>query len=103
MQTYRQGDVLIVRISAAPTDAQPIKPGPRGYVLAEGEVTGHAHTIAAGPNVRANTLAGQLFLRVAGDVVVTHEEHTWITLPPGDYQVVRQVEYTPQELRRVMD
>lgn len=103
IQTWRQGDILIVRIGEIPADAKPIDPGARGYVLAEGEVTGHAHAIAASPDVQAMSLEGQLFLRCAAPVNVTHEEHDWVTLPEGDYRVIQQVEYTPAELRRVLD
>lgn len=102
MKIYRQGDVMIVS-GKIPDGAQPVKPTARGYVLAEGEVTGHAHVIEATPLVEAKSMAGQLFLRVGGDVQVRHEEHAWITLPAGEYQVIKQVEYTPRELVRVRD
>jgi len=90
MRVYRQGDVLIVR-SSIPADAAPAQPTARGYVLAEGEATGHAHTIEATPNVQALCLADALFLRVSAPVKVWHQEHAPILLPEGDYQVVRQV------------
>jgi hypothetical protein len=32
-----------------------------------------------------------------------HEEHAPFTLPPGDYYVTYQREYSPEELRRVLD
>ncbi len=37
-----------------------------------------------------------LYLRVGkSGVRIVHEEHTPITLPAGDYEVIRQREYTP--------
>lgn len=46
---------------------------------------------------------GERFLEVTEPVHLTHEEHTAHAILPGIYQVPRQVEYTPQELRRVAD
>ena len=47
----------------------------------------------------------RMFLRVLEEagVEVTHEEHATLTIPPGDYEVKRQREYTPEEIRRVAD
>lgn len=104
MKTYRQGDVLIIKIEEMPAEAKPIAPGPRGYVLAEGESTGHAHAITRDDNIAVYGLADQLFISVIGaPATVTHEEHRWIVLPEGNYKIVRQAEYTPTELRRIMD
>jgi hypothetical protein len=45
-----------------------------------------------------------LFLRVTGDTAtVTHEEHRSIALKTGVYRVWIQREYSPQEIRRVLD
>jgi len=50
-KTYRQGDVLLIRVDALPTGLREI-PRDRGrVVLAYGETTGHAHAIEA-PSVR---------------------------------------------------
>ena len=43
--TYQQGDVLIQKVGELPADLETMRKGKRGYVLAEGEVTGHAHRI----------------------------------------------------------
>lgn len=102
-KTFRQGDILIVAVAGIPEGAKPVIPGPRGYVLAEGEATGHAHIIEPSSAVKMQSLAEQLFLQVAEPVTVTHEEHGWIMLPEGNYKVVRQVEYSPEELRQVTD
>ena len=97
---YAQGDVLIERVDAAPEDGTPIARDPDGaVVLARGEITGHRHAIYGSPNVamfRDDALARAMpnlyigNLKIVGDgVVVKHEEHAPIDLPPGDY-VVRQ-------------
>lgn len=42
----RQGDVLLVPVKALPNDCKPMQPeNGRRFVLAHGEVTGHAHAI----------------------------------------------------------
>ncbi len=106
MQIFRQGDVLCVRIAKRPAKLEPIAPSERGVVLAEGEATGHAHRIKSeraalfrDPKLMA------MFLHVSGDapVALEHDEHTTIELPPGDYEVIRQVEYHPEAIRQVAD
>lgn len=103
---YRQGDVFLVAIDTIPAGAKPVKKDARGVVLAEGEATGHHHRI--GPKFRSATKlehAEGTFLRVTGGdvVMLTHEEHAPITIPPGNYRVRIQREYTPDEVRRVED
>lgn len=104
---YRQGDVLIRRVAGIP-DSTKVVPRDNGrIVLAYGEVTGHAHAIAA-PPTEATLLTDEQearFLRLVSSVDVVHEEHATITLPPGDYQVVRQREYTAADMepRQVAD
>lgn len=95
---YRQGDLLIV---AAPNPtrgkhARPITDG----VIQEGEATGHAHRLANG---EAWVDAGNTFITSTGSAVLTHDEHDTITLPEGNYRVIRQREYTPEGERVVRD
>jgi hypothetical protein len=107
----RQGDVSIFACPI-PKDATPKKVEGR-LVLAHGEVTGHAHafdvaTIEAG-DVEAYEKDGVLYLRVINPSDLKHEEHATHTLPPGEYRVgfdkdtPTQREYTPEEIRRVLD
>lgn len=98
---FRQGDVLVRRIDKIPAKAQPRARKGR-IVLAEGEVTGHAHAIVE-PEALLYDLGDELFLHADGTVTLRHEEHAPISLPPGDYQVVRQREYTPEAFRNVAD
>lgn len=106
MNIFRQGDVLIRTISSIPAGANDVTPNDR-IVLAYGEVTGHAHAIAPG-EAREFSLADaantvRRFLSVVGEATVRHEEHAPIPLPPGFYEIVQQVEYTPEAIRNVAD
>lgn len=107
-QLYRQGDVLFSRISALPAGtAVKRKDGAAAY----GEVTGHSHSLAAEHRATAEVLEieGNLFVHVSADGVhikgatFVHEEHGPITLPPGDYAITIQREYSPEEIRSVAD
>lgn len=103
---FRQGDVLIVPASEIPAAAVPVKRVHRAVVLAEGEVTGHAHRIIAeGAELFEIEGLEDRFLRVLteGGVDLVHEEHGIITLPVGDYVVRRQREYTPERNVQVLD
>ena len=99
-QTWRQGDVFIIATGKLSADLRPRPP-----VLAEGEVTGHAHRLKAG--TRAQVLAdadGGLFLDVEdAEATILHEEHGPVTVPHGGYIVRIQREYHPKEIRRVID
>lgn len=100
----RQGDVFVQRIPAIPKGAKPIKRD-GDVILAHGEVTGHAHRIAA-PLDAVDVLAEaeRIILRVHEAVTVRHEEHGPIVLEPGIYESYIQREYDPLEAeRRVVD
>jgi hypothetical protein len=76
----------------------------RNKTLAEGEVTGHAHTATAQD---AEVLGSGVdrALDAPSGTSVTHQEHETITLPPGQYDITRQREIAPdtEEARRVAD
>jgi hypothetical protein len=98
-------------------------------ILAHGEVTGHAHEVIADPAVGGLPSAqyfeepgsGRRILMIDGPHVLRHEEHGAITLDPaapaqvrqgdvllhpiapGVYDVIRQSEYDPSEVRQVLD
>lgn len=103
---YRQGDVLIERIGSLPKNRKPVAREHGKVVLAHGEVTGHAHAIAD-KHVTQTASAdhpGVTFLEVREAVAaLKHEEHSTIELPPGEYRVTRQREYSPEEIRNVAD
>jgi hypothetical protein len=104
--TYRQGDVFIRKVQAReiPADFSKEKLDKGRVVLAYGEVTGHAHAIhdSAALWRKAGDVAFGL-LEVTKKTTLRHEEHAPIQLDPGMYEVVRQREYTPEEIRFVAD
>lgn len=101
-KTYRQGDVLFRKVQRIPSGG---KKRISGHIL-EGEATGHIHRLAEDDLAQAEVLEfaeGKLFISAEGGVSIIHEEHAPITLPPGNYEVVRQREYSPEEIRNVAD
>ena|SRR5579884_3535791 len=97
---YRHGDVLVAAVDAIPTDAVK-RPH---LVLAEGELTGHAHRIAEPGSAELFQHGSEMFLHVrTSTATLMHEEHGPITLPTGNYRIWRQREYTPREIRVVRD
>jgi hypothetical protein len=96
---YQQGDVLIKTISE-------IKGKKVNHLcLAEGELTGHAHTITKG-KAELYDHEGTLFLRVNSESAeITHQEHKTIVLPKGDYQIdkVKEYDHFAEEAKRVQD
>lgn len=100
-KTYRQGDVLIIPVDSIPQGKKQTK----RIRLANGEVTGHHHSIfdqgAVGYADDEESLTE--FLDVSTPVELEHQEHDTITIGPGKYRSVIQSEYTPQEIRRVAD
>lgn len=103
MKILRQGDVLLVKVDSLPK-ATPANLEKNDIILAHGEVTGHKHQIAK-PEQKAKlwNAGAERFLQVMETVALTHEEHSTITINPGVYRVAIQVEYQPDELRRVAD
>lgn len=103
-QQFQQGDVLIERVESVPHEATPVQPGQRGHVLAEGEATGHAHTVPAA-HATMTRLGAKLFLTVTAPTVITHEEHKPVSLEPGIWEIgrVREWDYLAQMARTVAD
>lgn len=103
----QQGDVII-RSAAIPAGAKKVCRTRRGYVLAEGEATGHAHVIEETEGVEMYEFDGVLYLSVATPAVVTHEEHKGLALARGTYRVGFVREYDPwaeeaDRVRRLAD
>ncbi len=101
MKTYRQGDVLIRQVAAIPAASQLGTPDAQNkIVLALGEATGHHHRIenvkvGEHESARIFSFGAERFLQVMESVALRHEEHSTIQLPPGNYQIAIQIEYTP--------
>lgn len=102
MFLYRQGDVLLIPISNLPQGLTPIDPVEGRLILAEGEVTGHAHAILES-DARLYTDGTDQFLALPSGGCLLHEEHTPHALPPGFYRQVTQRQYTPEENPIVTD
>ena len=102
----RQGDVLMVPVAKLPAKLESVKRERGRLILAHGEATGHAHAIKdkRAALFRDPKLAA-LFMHVSGDTAVEleHDEHDTIEVPPGNYQVIRQREYSPEAIRNVAD
>lgn len=116
MQTIlRQGDVLLRRTNKKPTATAKTVLDEGRVILAYGEVTGHAHQVITAEDIavdnRDDVPAQQLFEESDGSrlLVITqpsllrHEEHDRIDLPVGNYEVIRQSEYTPAAIVNVAD
>ncbi len=99
---WRHGDVFIEQVRSIPPGLTPT----RVPVLAEGELTGHAHRIqeAGAAEFFIGPVDGERFFRIkTPSATVVHEEHGPITLTKGAYRSWIQREYHPEEIRRVID
>ncbi len=103
----RQGDILIIPVTSIPKNAKPVARENGALILARGEQTGHNHAVLDRDVELVSTGTGDAadrWLRVGqGGAVIVHPEHAPITLPAGDFEVRRQVEYHPAAIRRVAD
>jgi hypothetical protein len=92
----RQGDVLLVRVSALPNGAsEDLRDGVR-VVLTRSERTGHAHVIS---RARLFALGDSRYLDVQLGAVLAHPEHDPIDVPPGTWEVRLQRQFAPAPLR----
>lgn len=106
-KTYRQGDILLVRVGAETygvdlmVDGR-VEPERGRLILARGEVTGHHHSVACADAelVRSAGNPEAVYLAIMAPTPLEHQEHAAITLEPGWYKVTRQREYQPGELPR---
>jgi hypothetical protein len=100
----QQGDVIIRNVTEIPDGAVRVKRTLKGFVLAEGEATGHAHRIVE-HGAELYEKDGILYIKVEKPVQVKHEEHKPITLTEGIYRVGHVREYDPfkEEARRIVD
>lgn len=101
MKLYRQGDVLFISCEESPKGQA--RKRVNGHIL-EGEATGHTHRIAVLDAAEVLEIESGLYLSVGEEgVSIVHEEHAPLTLPSGIYEVRRQREYSPEEIRNVRD
>lgn len=106
---YRQGDVLLCARTDATTREPLGRPVPRRrgrLVLAEGEATGHSHTIEEPGAELFEDRDGNRWLKVREHVALRHQEHAPISVGPGIYEVLLQREFDPESwsgVRGVLD
>lgn len=106
MTQIQQGDVLLQAVHEIPKGAKPKTRGKKGFVLAEGEATGHHHVIDCPEQViEFYEHEGLLFVKNKKPVTITHEEHQPLNLPAGTWKVdkVREYDYLSQMSRPVVD
>jgi hypothetical protein len=110
-ELYAQGDLLIERVSDV--CGRSIPPATECAVtLAEGELTGHHHTVfgklaffrddGLARDIPRGLYIGHITVD-APTARVTHQEHGPIDLPTGTYRVRRQRELDPEDARIVAD
>lgn len=115
----RQGDVTLVRIGKTKVPAYAREVGRDGKIVLEyGESSGHGHRIAdeGVQGFRAETaeqaaMAGLDVVLVSGSGAVMrheyvdgkHAEHEPVALREGVWERAVQVEYDPEEERRIAD
>jgi hypothetical protein len=86
----QQGDVLFEKVKEIPEGLDKSN----SNILAEGEATGHAHTIDLSSADVYCDEKGTLYVNVVGEsAVVDHQEHKKVSLPKGSYRVKRVMEY----------
>jgi len=107
-----QGDFIIMRINDIPAEVETFAPENDVFVVAHSE-TGHNHTILAErtlafrpKNVKDVDLY-ELFLVVKEPTEIIHhrsfDTHEALLVPPGNYKIKRQREYTPEGFRKAAD
>ena len=102
---YRQGDVFILEASdAKPSAAHKRAPSPGDrVVLAQGSVTGHAHTITSPGAVLMTSPDDDAILMLESYATLVHDEHDPIAIPAGTYLVRIQRQWDGAISRAVED
>jgi hypothetical protein len=99
---YRQGDVVLLEVDSLPPGALKEMVS-EDIVLALGEATGHSHRLQAPEGATLFAVDDYKLFEIKHPSQLVHEEHGAIALTPGFYKVVRQREYTPERITRVID
>ena len=108
---FRQGDIFLNKCDKVPELDEETYLAVEGasqddlIILAHGEATGHKHAIKN--DGRAILMKAKdenkFYLMIVKDTELNHEEHATINLPAGNYEVIRQREYTATANRWVAD
>jgi hypothetical protein len=95
---FQQGDVLLRELKSFNcAGAQRARPRDGRYVIAAGEMTGHAHTVDL--SVEVLTVGETRLIRAEHPFTITHEEHGPVTVPAGLWEIgtVREYDHFAQE------
>lgn len=102
---YQQGDVIIERVETMP-EGEVVAPENGRFILAKGELTGHAHAIEDIAGIKfVKGADGNFYLSLPSARDLVHEEHKMVNLPAGSYRVrqVREYDHFVEEIRGVLD
>ena len=107
-----QGDFLIMRVNEIPANVEPMNPEGNVFIVAHSE-TGHNHVMerthvdAYLPKNVKDVDLYELFLNVKEPTEINHlrsfDTHETLLVPPGNYVIKRQREYTLEGFRRAAD
>lgn len=101
-----QGDVSIIKVEKIEKELQ-FKPLQNGFVVAEGEISGHHHRLVAERESVVEIAKDEngFYLNnvKSGSVKLNHESHETQTIEKGLYFLGSQVEYNEVEARKVLD
>ena len=105
-QVIRHGDVLLTRIDSIPESETIDHKGE--YVLALGEITGHAHRLRVKEPEQlkvTKSKEGVVYLTLMEVGTLTHEEHKTLEIPPGKWEMTfeREWSYIDNDFRKVID
>lgn len=112
MNKVQQGDVVLKRIDSIPNGAVKVDSEHRGYTVAYGEATGHAHIIQDTQGVELYELDKVLYVKALRDADLKHlkpndlqAEHNTVPIPSGLWKIGIVREYDPftEEIRNVRD
>ena len=90
---FRHGDLLIREIWLIPSDAVQKSTN----ILAEGEITGHHHTLNGSHQIFETDEA--MYFEAKQELSIEHPEHNTIQIPKGVYTVVHERQHNPFEQR----
>jgi len=101
---YQHGDVYLNRVEIDLAGAQEEKPKKGCLIVAEGELTGHAHRVKEKEAIIC-VKDGKRYILTEEGFTITHEEHKPITVTPGTYEIgfVQEFDYFTGESKNVAD
>jgi hypothetical protein len=104
MKQVQHGDVCLEEVKTIPEGLAKVERGEKGFILAEGEVTGHAHIVREDIKLFRDK-DGTMYLKSDKPFTLRHEEHKTIRFLPGIFRVfrVREFDHLAEMERKVAD